>query len=189
MPISIPLVNGGFALVDPQDYNRLIQLPWRCNNKGYAMYIQIVHGKRREVYMHRLIMRARGSLVVDHLDGHRLNNVRSNLRLCTPQENLRYRRRFQNNLSGYKGVAKRNQGWLARIWWDGKTIRLGLYDTAQEAAFAYDYAARLLFEAFALFNFPDRSTPDVIRDQVLRQLEQSQLTSVQYKLRSMHRFA
>ena len=146
MGSSIPLINGGFALVDPYDYDRLIRYPWRRNNKGYAMYAYTdPKGVRHEVYMHRWIMRPTRQEVVDHIDGNRLNNTRANLRVCSQQQNLRYRHCFRNNESGYNGVTQRGKRWLARIYCDEQAVRLGLYASAEEAALAYDCAARWLF--------------------------------------------
>lgn len=185
MTRTIPLLNGGVALVDDYDYPRLVNRPWRRNSKGYAMYSQTLNGYRREVYMHRLIMLPPHTSVVDHIDGNRLNNCRANLRLCTPQQNLRYRRRFANNQSGYKGVTPHHQRWVARIWIDKQRIHLGTYATAEQAALAYDCAARLLFAQFALLNFPDQPTPAAVRDAVMLKLEACRLGSVQRILRRL----
>lgn len=181
MGSSIPLINGGCALVDPYDYNRLIRYPWRRNNKGYAMYTYYDQkGVRHEVYMHRWIMGVFGRQVVDHIDGNRLNNTRANLRVCSQQQNLRYRRCFRNNASGYKGVTRRGKRWLARIYYDEQTVRLGLFATVEDAALAYDCAARWLFGDFALLNFPDRPAPSSVRDEVRNRLRASSLSVVQW---------
>ncbi len=189
MSTSIYLLNGGTARVDPYDYDRLKGLPWRRNSKGYALYSFSQKGLRCDVYMHRLILQARRPYVVDHIDGDRLNNTRANLRLCSTQQNLRYRRRFANNLSGYKGVTQHHQRWLARIWLDKHRIHLGTYASLELAALAYDCAARLLFEQFALLNFPDQPTPDAVRDAVLVKLHACHLGSVHFMLRGLYRFA
>ena len=181
MGSSIPLINGGFALVDPYDYERLIRYPWRRNNKGYAMYTYYDEKDvRHEVYMHRVIMSLTRREVVDHIDGDRLNNTRANLRVCSQQQNLCYRRCFRNNESGYKGVTRRGKRWLARIYYDEQTVRFGLYARAEEAVLAYDCAARWLFGEFALLNFSDRPTPLTVRDEVRKRLRASSLSVVQW---------
>ena len=67
--------------------------------------------------MHRQILNAPKGMVVDHKDGNGLNNRKSNLRLCTPAQNVRNRRPALGSSSKYKGVSrdKSRRKWLARI--------------------------------------------------------------------------
>ena len=152
---SIALLNGGTTHVDDADYDAVCHLPWRRSSKGYIMYSFTENGQRHEVYLHRLLMRARRGEVVDHRDNDKANNCRANLRCCTVQENLRNRRRFSNNDCGFKGVTAWRGHWLARIYVNDHAVRLGIYDDLKTAAQAYDVAARLLFHGFAAFNLPD----------------------------------
>jgi len=48
-----------------------------------------------------------------------------------------------NNTVGYRGVRRSGKKFIARIWClkDGKERHIGTFDTAKEAAFAYDRAA------------------------------------------------
>jgi hypothetical protein len=56
--------------------------------------------------------------------------------------------------AGFKGVNWSGRRWQARIMKDGKRHFLGTYDTAEEAARAYDAAACTLFGGHARLNFP-----------------------------------
>jgi len=59
----------------------------------------------------------------------------------------------RNNLSGYKGVTLHRKGkWKAKIQFNKKGIYLGLYDTPEEAAIAYNKAAKEYFGEFAKLN-------------------------------------
>ena len=49
-----------------------------------------------------------------------------------------------NNTSGYRGVSRKRKGWQAYITYAGKTIQLGHYATAQEAAAAREKAFQQL---------------------------------------------
>ena len=92
----------------------------------------------------------KGGPVVDHIDGDKLNNRRANLRLCSQADNTRNTRLGRNNTSGAKGVSLDVNGkWRARIWKDRKEIRIGTFDTVEEALAAYDKAAAELHGQFA----------------------------------------
>jgi hypothetical protein len=58
-----------------------------------------------------------------------------------------------NNTSGYKGVTVVNKKYRSVIWNNNKRIHLGMYDTAEQAALAYDDAARELHGKYARTNF------------------------------------
>lgn len=85
-----------------------------------------------------------------------LNNQRFNLRLCTRSENRRNSLRQINNKSGYKGVDfnKHQRRWRAQLSLNKTFIHLGYFDSALDAAKAYDAAARHYYGPFASTNFP-----------------------------------
>lgn len=81
-----------YALLDPQDAH-LAEQRWYRNSAGYAVRNQYLGGGRANpkmvtVRLHREVMQAPDGLETDHIDGDRLNNRRSNLRLVTPAENM-----------------------------------------------------------------------------------------------------
>ncbi len=162
MPQELPLLRGQIALVDSQDYLWLSAYRWRLNSRGYVIRSYTVHGREFYVCLHREIMNARRGHVVDHIDHDKLNNTRANLRFVTQQQNTRFRRRFTNNTSGYKGVNYQNDRWHARIEVDERAIHLGYFDDPGLAALAYDAAATRVFGEFALPNFPDSDIPPKI---------------------------
>lgn len=155
----VPLTLGKYAFIDIEDMD-LLNHKWstnpRPNGNAYAFRSIYPGGKVQKEIMHRVILERiigrplmPGELV-DHIDGDGLNNRRANLRLATPKENMRNRKRAVTNKSGYKGVTffPRTGKWKASIGVDGKCISLGYFDTPQSAYAAYCKAGRELHGEF-----------------------------------------
>jgi hypothetical protein len=106
--------------------------------------------------MHRVLLNAPAGLVVDHRDCNGLNNRKSNLRLCTHQENSYNQRPRLGGTSRFRGVCwhKAKNKYIALIQKEGKRYFLGLFGDEIEAAVVYDIKAMELFGEFAYFNFP-----------------------------------
>lgn len=154
----ISLNRGYYTFVDDEDYPLLSQMSW-YEHRGYAVRTEKVNGKKKMVYMHRLIMRPPSGMIVDHKDGNKLNNRRSNLRICTRAENNRNVRKIKSRkrakiFSKYKGVywVKRSGKWAAQIRVDGKQRHLGYFDCEHDAAQMYNRAAKKYFGEFASLN-------------------------------------
>jgi hypothetical protein len=150
---QILLTRGCCALVDDNDYEKIRGITWHLTGRGYVAGRVKTKGVRQHVYLHRFLLNAQPGQFVDHLDGDRLNNTRANLRLVTRAQN-QWNRKVQRNRSGYKGVSwHRHKGrFYARIQVNGQRYNLGYFDTAEEAAEAYDEAARRLFGEYARLN-------------------------------------
>lgn len=167
----IPLTQGYFAIVDPQDYQRLSRYKWRlCRTKGknvlYAeRSIRLPGGKYSRLLMHRQVLsspkgRLIGALegyIIDHINGCGLDNRRANLRLATVAQNA-WNSKKRNSRSGYKGVwfAADKGLWRAAIVCHGRRIHLGYFRDKIDAARAYDDAAIKYYKEFARLNFPGR---------------------------------
>jgi len=78
---------------------------------------------------------------LDHKDRDRANNAISNLRECTPRENLQNSTSSRGS-SKYRGVTwhKKANKWVAHIGVNKKLIYLGSFDDELEAANAYTEA-------------------------------------------------
>ena len=155
----IPLSQNKYALVDNIDYDHLKKWKWCCA-KGYATRARSFDDGpgARVVYMAHVIAARmglnKGTLQIEHADQTPLNNQRMNLRLATQGQNTQNRKKPRNNTSGFKGVTwvKRAEKWCARICHSGKVYALGHFDTAEEAAVAYDFNAQRLHGRFACTN-------------------------------------
>lgn len=154
MTKEIPLTQGKVAIVDDDAHKELSQYNWHFV-RGYAQRWAWVGGKRKKIYMHRVVLGTPEEMQTDHRDGNKLNNQRDNLRVCTPSENRCNRGRTIVNTSGFKGVTwdrSRNK-WKAQVELLKNKINVGRFDTAEAAARAYDEAAKKLHGQFAKLNF------------------------------------
>lgn len=155
---EIQLTQGKIAIVDDEDYDLVSKHKWhyirkQCSSPGYAS----THIDRKCISMHRLIVVASGGKVIDHKNGDTLDNRRSNLRICEHRENIRNQRKRKPSLSKYKGLAKGKgrKYWQVQIGVNGKKITVGNFEDEEEAARAYDKAARQYYGEFAATNFED----------------------------------
>ena len=160
----IPLTQGRFAIVDPQDYQRLSRYKWRlCRTKGknvlYAeRSLRLPNGKYSRLLMHRQLIDVPDGYVIDHINGCGLDNRRANLRLATVAQNA-WNSKKRNPRSGYKGVwfASDKGMWRAAIVCHGRRMHLGYFNDKIDAAKAYDDAAMKYHKQFARLNFPGRN--------------------------------
>jgi hypothetical protein len=121
---------------------------------------------RERVYLHRLIVKPLGKEQVDHIDRDKLNNRRSNLRICTrsqnganvgPRKGRKYigvyfdKTRFLNNpfSAWISYIDAKDRGQEKRKY-------LGHFRTEIEAAIARDNAAIAIHGEFAYLNIPDK---------------------------------
>lgn len=144
--------NGYEILVDPIDVVRLLPFNWSVLATGYVAHSYTVNRQTYVIYMHRLISLPPPGMEVDHVNGNRIDNRKRNLRWATRAQNAT--NYLRENASGYRGVQQTESGrYVAKIAHLGKQIHLGRYDTAEEAAKAYDKAAKLYQGSFARLNF------------------------------------
>ena len=159
MTKHIPLTKDKQALVDDDDYPDLSAMKWRYNH-GYAVRTVRLAARRYALYMHRYLLDAPPEFEVDHIDGDRLNNQRSNLRLATRRQNQLNKGPYPNSVSGFKGVTMTPSGkYQAYIELDGHRITLGAYEDVTQAVLLRDAAARQCYGEFAQLNCPEAQAP------------------------------
>ena len=157
---EIKLTNSqDVVLVDSKDFDHLNQFAWRKkksdgSNQFHAVR-DVVDGKNKlTVRMHRVIMDADTDQIVIHMNGNGLDNRNVNLAL---KRNSRWVARAID--SGFRGVRKANraQGFVSEINFGGSELHIGNFQTAIEAARAYDSVARKLYgkDARVNFNYPE----------------------------------
>jgi hypothetical protein len=144
---KIPLTQGQFAIVDPEDFDHLNQHKWYARKAGrtfYAVRSVSKEGHISTVQMHRQIKKPPDGYVIDHENHEGLDNRKVNLRPATPAQNT------WNSIilpkkgsSKYRGVKfnKANGKFRASINVNGKRIHLGYFDNEIDAAKASSPAA------------------------------------------------
>lgn len=145
------------VLVDEEDYTRIVESGGRVGiqRSKCNIYARITLGRKNQRQLHRWLLNPPEGMDVDHWDGNGLNNQRSNLRIVTRSKNLQNKRKTRGS-SEYKGVSWHRQSskWLVHIKSGGRYKHLGVFIGEEDAAKAYDSAARLAFGEFAALNFP-----------------------------------
>jgi hypothetical protein len=158
---EIQLTQGQVAIVDDWRFDELNRYKWYAKWDSSTQSFRAMHafrlesGKQKVVFMHSYIMCTPSGMVTDHINRDALDNREENLRICTNQQNLCNRPKQVNNTSGYKGVYyyKSSGKWRAQITIDRKRTGIGYFNTAIEAAQAYDRVAKEQYGDFAFLNF------------------------------------
>ena len=162
--------NGKTFTFDLDDYDLIKNYCWNIHKEyrkksngeqtGVEYYVTGFYrdsaNNKRRMRLHRLIMGVVDTpeVFIDHIDGNGCNNQKSNLRICTCLENAWNVKPRKNTSSKYKGVYYHSQSrkWQARINKNKKAYYLGLFETEEAAAEAYNNAATELFGEFARLN-------------------------------------
>ena len=148
---------GLYIIVDDDDFEKVSSINWYLWERRGQKYAQSRDLKK----CHRYILNPPHDSPVDHINGNGLDNRKGNLRVCTLSQNARNKKDlYPNKKVLFRGVSldnsqsHRNKPYLAKITLNYKTINLGRYRTAEEAARAWDKKAYEISKEFCVLNFP-----------------------------------
>ena len=167
----IALTRGKFALIDEDDFERVSQRNWYAYEGKSTWYARSNSkcGDVKVVRLHRFILGVTDSKCeVDHIDQDGLNCRKSNLRAIDNSRNRMNTLAKSHN--GYKGVTETPSGkFAAKIVAGSVCTYLGRFNTAEEAARAYDAEARKVHGEHGRYNFPLENEAPSINDERPRQ--------------------
>ena len=136
--------------IDKEDMQKVSAVKWSiqkgCNYSGKGIYIYSPKVK----LMHRYLTGCAKGLVVDHINHDHLDNRKSNLRICTNQQNCMNSSLHSINTSGCSGIGwvKDMNKWWARIGVNGERIVLGYFTEKQDAIDARKTAEEKYYGVF-----------------------------------------
>lgn len=133
-------------IFDAEDYEKVKNISWFLTHKGYIYGIY----NKKQIFIHQLITDFKYPMI-DHKNGNKLDNRKSNLRPATKSQNAMNRHSRKSNKSGYLGVYwdKDRNKWVAKIGINRKTLNLGAYIHIDDAVKARLKAEKIYFKEFA----------------------------------------
>lgn len=137
----IELTGNKFTKVDDEDYEWLADYAkWSFDRYAYCTRKIGESKKKRSIRMHRLIMKPPKGMVVDHINGDKLDNRKSNLRITTYSLNIMNRHKFYKTSNPFRGVYwdKSRNKWMALGCVNYRKFNLGRFNTPEEAAIAFN---------------------------------------------------
>lgn len=149
--MKITTTKGHIHLIDDEDAD-LAQYKWTSYGQEWR-YAKLSTNYRQ--VLHRIILERKIGRVLesserpDHINGDSYDSRRSNLRVATHTQNMMNRKMHRNNKTGFKGVYRNREKFVAFIGEHGNAHYLGIYDTPEEAYKAYLEAAQKYHGEFA----------------------------------------
>ena len=145
--VVVRLTQGFVTVVDEADVEFVLaEGPWAVHSTHGHYY-----ARAGRTLLHTMLT---GFRTTDHIDGCGLNNTRANLREVTVLQNLGNQQLSRRNTTGFKGVVAHRSKWRAQMSLASRPVRLGTFASPEEAALAYDDAARGRWGEHAALNFP-----------------------------------
>jgi len=159
------LVDEQIVMIDDEDYDYITgAYNITINNRGYV-YCKPKYRNMGlfSMTLHKILInpdKTGRSINIDHKDGNKLNNQKSNLRECSHHDNMKNRKPHntyaqQEVSSQYKGVYwnERDGKWIARLTTEkNKQKHLGLFKDEVSAANCYNWHCEREYGEFAMLN-------------------------------------
>lgn len=156
----IELSRGKSAMVDDEDYDYLLSFGAWYAGKDYPQRINKRVKPNKTLLMHRIVWERHNGpvpdgLMIDHKNGDGYNVTKDNLRLANPRQNVLNSKTRSHNKSGYKGVhidPRRENKYQAMIRINGRLEHIGMFNSPEVAASAFNIVAAIVHGPYARFN-------------------------------------
>jgi hypothetical protein len=150
----IPLTQGYEAMVDDEDYLRVIQYKWYVRNSRGIYACRTLTSSKLEIFLHNFILHPPKGFTVDHEDRNGLNCQKYNLRFATRSQQIINRVTLHKKTNEYRGVFPNGKNWQTVLLHNKTRYYGGTYTNIVDAAKAYDELAKKYHGEFAMLNFP-----------------------------------
>lgn len=135
------------TIIDKEDWERVLNYRWTVHNEAGSLYVR--SSDRNQLRLHRLIMNAPPNMFVDHINNNTLINIKSNLQICTLQQNSAKQKSRVNSI---RGIRFKDNKWEVSIETRGRSLYLGRHINLIDAMKTYNSAAKILFGNFAVLH-------------------------------------
>jgi hypothetical protein len=159
--VVVPLTQGKFALVDPEDWERVLRRKWQATHtgdRGRTYYASAwIPERKARVSLHRFILGLRpGPPLVHHKNDQGWDCRRANLQISDAVGNAIRRPKQRGKCSSrFIGVSRCGSKWRAQVIRKGKVVYSRCFYSEIEAAISRDWAFKRHHGKQALLNFPD----------------------------------
>lgn len=149
------------SIIDIDDIEKIKNYKWGLDSKGY---VKRNNESSKTIKLHNYIMGydCDDNYYYDHIDRNPLNNRKSNLRVCTKQQNTWNRSISSRNTTGTPGLyfKKSRNKWTVTFRINGKSIQIGSFKTKEEAISARKEAELKYYGEFSIYNNENERSRD-----------------------------
>ena len=160
LPVRVlSLTQDQIAIIDPENFNAASLFRWSASRSHSTWYVRQRQPRNTErPHLHAFLT---GRKDIDHINGNGLDNRQCNLRPSYGNNNRN--RHSHPGSSLFKGVTWHKGKWQASLKINGVSLYLGRFAVEEDAARAYDTAAREHHGAYGRYNFPQPGEQPAMR--------------------------